>query len=364
MKTILINARFLTRNITGVENYGRELTCELIKLKQFRYILAVPAGRLIEPLPDARIIQSKFFLKGHLWEQIILPYLCKKYRADLLFNPCNTGPVLVKKQVVTIHDAAVFAHPENFSKRFTLVYRYLLPLLGKVCQRVITDSDFSRKELIKYGIADQNKIIAVYNGVSFKNDAINDSSDVLTSHELKKNQYVLFVGSLDPRKNLLGLINAWAIIQAQNILPGVKLCVIGSVNKSFSMINFDKDRIKNVVFTNRVSSRQLSSLYRGAGVFVYPSFYEGFGHPPLEAMALGCPVVVSSTASLPEVCLDAAYYIDPYCIDTIVDGIRRLFTEDNLRKSLMQKGFERVKAFSWEKCAQETLNVFNDVLNS
>jgi glycosyltransferase involved in cell wall biosynthesis len=177
----------------------------------------------------------------------------------------------------------------------------------------------------------------------------------------KTENFILCVSSLEPRKNILNLILALKKLR----LPDMKLILVGSRSKVFSS-NELKDLLysqKNIFLTGYISDDKLIRLYRKAKLFVYPTFYEGFGLPPLEAMSCGCPVVVSNVASLPEVCGNAAYYVDPYNIESIAEGIHRVLTNDTLRESLRERGLERARLFSWEESAKKHIEVFEEVLH-
>ncbi len=355
-KVILINGRFLTQPITGVQRYAREIAYALIKLKekQYKFIIAVPNSKILGPPSDIEIFYDNSSLKGVIWQQIRLPVLMKKLRADLLWSPCNIGPVFIRNHVVTIHDASVFAGPHWFSQRFRMYYRLTLPILGRMAKRVITDSNFSREELIKYRVTFAEKISVITAGVN------PEFTPVET--KILDFPYILTVGSRDPRKNIWRFVNAWQQLPV-DIKGNRKLVVAGKGAKSFSAEIFTETPA-DVYFIGYVDDKDLPALYSGADIFVFPSLYEGFGLPPLEAMACGCPVVVSNVASLPEVCGDAAYYVDPYNVKSIAEGMQKVLTDDTLRQSLIQKGIERAKLFSWEKSAKEHIKVFEEVLNS
>lgn len=357
MKNVLINGRFLSKPIGGVQRYAREIVKALSQIKQteYNFVLITHRGELVDPPANIDVVQDDSFLTGHLWEQIRLPYLARKQEADILWSPCNVGPVFTKRHIVTIHDTSVFAGPEWFSKKFSWVYRFLLPILGQRTERVITDSQFSKTELMKYGIVSEEKIRVVPGGVSQSFFSLNGIS-------IKKNTfpYVLAMGSGDPRKNISLLIKAWIGI-SPSIKQGRKLIIYGGGGNVFSkeMVNSIPS---DVQFIGYVNDNDLPILYKGAYAFFYPSLYEGFGLPPLEAMACGCPVVASNVASLPEVCGDAAYYVDPYNVDSIAEGICKVLIDKNLRHSLVNKGTKKAKLFSWEKAAKEILIVFDEIV--
>lgn len=355
-KTILINGRFILQPTTGVQRYAYEVisAMERIEKKHFKLIVAVPAWNGFRKPADFNVISDNSFLPPLLWQQIRLPVLMKKFKADLLWSPCNIGPIINKKHVISMHDASVFAGREWFSPSFRMYYKTAFPLLGRAAVKTITVSNFSKEELIKYGITEKHKITVLPEGVN---------PDKFTQGKSKKLNfsYILTVSSRDPRKNLTRLIEAWRHLPL-SIKKQRKLIVVGKHMNSFADEKIN-DTLDDVRFTGYVSDDFLVSLYSGADLFVYPSLYEGFGLPPLEAMACGCPVVTSSAASIPEVCGDAAFYVDPYSIESMTEGLCKLLTDETLRQRLIKKGLERAQVFSWERSAMEHIKVFEDVLS-
>lgn len=354
-KLILINGRFMSQPVTGVQRYAREVIAALVKSgeAQFEFIIAMPDSNSFEPIPDIEISHDNSSLPTAIWQQVRLPLLMKKLRADLLWSPCNIGPVFAENHVITMHDAATFAGPEWFSLPFRMYYRLIFPLLGQRSVRVLTSSLFAKEELVRYGISDAEKIRVIPGGVS--------SQFTYTNLKILNFPYILTLGSRDPRKNTARLIESWNKLPV-NVKKNRKLIIAGRETRSFSSEGFGKIP-DDVQFAGYVADNNLPALYSGADAFVFPSLYEGFGFTPLEAMACGCPVISSDTASLPEVCGDAAFYINPYSIESITGGIIKVLTDETLRQSLYKKGLERVKLFSWEKAAKEHIRIFEEVLN-
>jgi glycosyltransferase involved in cell wall biosynthesis len=222
-----------------------------------------------------------------------------------------------------------------------MYYSFVVPRIARNAKKIITISENSRNDIkSRLGIRHE-KIEVIYCSVS---DAFREANTITIKPAEEK--YILAVSSLDPRKNFVNLIKAF--IQAG--LPNVKLVIVGSANKVFADQGI-KPLIQNndkIIFTGYISDKELIGLYSNALLFLYPSLYEGFGIPPLEAMACGCPTIVSDIASLPEVCGDASYYIDPTNVDSIAQGIVTLVRDEKLRKEFTDKGYERVALFSWE----------------
>jgi glycosyltransferase involved in cell wall biosynthesis len=364
---VLINGLFLTETLRGVQRYATEMVRALSRLKhRYRILMLAPRGRLLRTLPD--VMQDTFPLTGALWEQFRLPLLAKRLKASLLYCPCNRAP-LVKSNIpliMTIHDAAVFSGPEWFTKSFQLLYHNYFPRVGKISNKVITCSNFAKNDLLKYGIAFEEKIRVIYEGSDHMNGNSmfkKKSSDLpLKNLPLNGKHYVLNLGSRDPRKNVKLLCDAWKTIP-EEVKQGRILAIAGG--KFFN--NFADEKISgvpdDVIFLGYISEEQLSPLYNNADSFVFPSLYEGFGLPPLEAMACGTPVLASHSASLPEVCGGAALYCDPYNIDEVTNKLIQMLTDKSLREDLRQKGLERARSFTWGKAAQQLITIFEEVID-
>jgi glycosyltransferase involved in cell wall biosynthesis len=362
MKRIVINGRFLTQRITGVQRFALELVKVLDKLLEiddirlrFELVIMTPQNIINDiNLKNIKVIPVGK-LKGHLWEQFELPFYS---RHGFLVNLCNTGPLLKRKQIVTIHDAAVYSRPEGFTKAFIYWYKLLFKILSLIAYRIVTVSQFSKKELLHYLRTKPNRIRVVSEGWEHIQEKHSDLN-VFQKHNISPKKYILAVSSLNPNKNFQGIVKA---IECLGDI-GTDIVIAGGTNpKIFSSSN---DSLPNSVkYIGYVTDEELKALYEGAIGFIYPSFYEGFGLPPLEAMACGCPVIVSNIASLPEVCGDAALYVDPYNPKDIATKIRILLSDDNLREELSRKGLERAKLFSWEKCAKEIIKIIEEVIDS
>ena len=352
---IVINSRFLTQQLTGVQRFALEISRQLKKSGRDMKFIAPPK---IFHKSGAEELDAVSYGKftGHFWEQLDLPRYLRKARHPLLVNLANTAPLFYKNQIITIHDLAFLRNPSWFSKTFYCFYRFLLPAIAENSLKIITVSEFSKKEIMRLLNIPGEKIKVVRNAVS---ESFPDSAEHASRY--CDEEYLLAVSSMDPRKNIKNLLASFNRLN----LKDMKLIVAGPENKIFASGKSGKPTTAehNVAFTGYTSDKELAVLYRNAKMFVYPSLYEGFGLPPLEAMACGCPVVVSNVASLPEVCGDAAYYVDPYDVESIADGMYRVLTDDDLRQNLIKKGFERVKLFSWEKSAKEHIRVFDEVLN-
>lgn len=280
---------------------------------------------------------------------------------SLFWSPHYNIPIFYSgKLLVTVHDVFHIAMPEYIDGLHRRLYaRGMFVALKHKANKIICDSQFTSNELMRLTGIDSSKIRVIYPGV----DAMWFSIQKKARPHLKP--YLLFVGNVKPHKNLVRLVEAYEILMEK--IPH-DLVIVG---KKEGFITEDKvvqeKALKlnhRIHFTGYVTDNLLRQYFMHADTLVLPSLYEGFGLPALEAMACGCPVVASNAASLPEVCGDAAYYVAPDNIESITDGIYKVITDETLRKSLSEKGFERAKLFNWEKSAKEHLKVFEDVLNS
>lgn len=353
---IYINGRFLTQPITGVQRYAIELVKALDKLlaeeqspKLGRWILAAPQNTIHE-LPLKKIKMEKFgLLTGHAWEQTELPLYVK---GALLLNLCNTGPLAKKNQAVVMHDAAVYAYPAGFSPAFRLWYKLLFKVLGARAKRIITVSEFSKAQLRHYCGIQLDKIHVIYSGIDHMSGEGKEKreSETLGKHGLCGRTYVFAVSSINPNKNFK------AVVDAAALMPNETFVIAGGTNPKV----FSRERLsmpENVKYIGYITDEELIDLYQHAACFVYPSLYEGFGFPPLEAMACGCPVLVSNVASLPEICGDAAIYCDPYKSSDIARKIKRLLEDERLRNKINQKRLKILNRFSWKDCAKNLYEI-------
>ncbi|MDD2307881.1 MAG: glycosyltransferase family 1 protein, partial [Prolixibacteraceae bacterium] len=326
---IFINGRFLTQTITGVQRYALELISSIDTLlnestnntRSISYTLLVPHNA--NHLPDLKNISIKKVgrLSGHLWEQFELPFFS---RSGLLVGFCNTGPLLKLNQIVSICDASIFACPSGYSKAFRMWHQNVLPILGRNSKQIITISQFSKNELIKYCGFVSNKISLTLLGVSDFSSLEQDKT-ILDKYGLNSIPYVLAVSSMNPNKNFASLVKAVECLGEVNF----KVVIAGGTNSN--VFGGRTDQLPSfVTLVGYVSDAELHALYSNATCFVFPSIYEGFGLPPLEAMACSCPVIVSTAASLPEVCGDAALYCDPYSPADIAEKINRLIDDSAL----------------------------------
>lgn len=287
-------------------------------------------------------------LQGQLWEQLDLP---RHTGNDLLLNLCNTAPIAARNMLATIYDASVYAVPEAYSLPFRTWYRALIPAIGRRSRRIVTPSQFSRLELQRHArIASDN--ITVIPGSGEHIIASPADERIVQRLGLRPRGYVLAVSSYSKHKNVAGVAKAAKLFSRRDF----EVVLAGGGNpRVFSGGATARD--SHVRSAGYVSDAELRALYQNAACFVYPSFYEGFGLPPLEAMTCGCPVVVSRAASLPEVCGEAAMYCDPSDPADIARAMGEVVRDPSLQEDLRRRSIERARSFSWKAAARSMLNL-------
>lgn len=357
----------LNGNLTGVGYYTYHIIKSLIENdKKNQYFLINWKKTSLSPLVPSIIVKNPFkkILATYGW-YLTLPFQLRNHKLDFIFNPSSVPTFFKFKQkyIITIHDLSpiIFTKTHKFGKN--LIYRYLLPKTLKEAYGIIADSNNTKEDIIKYFGLPAGKIKVVYPGVDKKYKLI-DKKIILEKIKNRyklPNKFILNVGTLEPRKNIESLLRVFSKIK-KNL--NYYLVIVGikgwKYKKIFSLIN--KLKIKNkVIFTGYIKETDLPAIYNLASLFVYPSLYEGFGLPPLEAMACGCPTVISNVSSLPEVCGEAAYYINPYTINSISKGIEKALGDKNLRKKMIEDGLKQAKKFNWGKTSREILKIYEQL---
>jgi glycosyltransferase involved in cell wall biosynthesis len=350
MKEIFINGRYLTQPVTGVQRVATEVVSSLDRLLEAGTIGSGPGVTLLAPKGDAappklsqiRFVQGGTF-SGHPWEQFDLPRLA---RGGVLFNPCGPSPLFHSCQITMLHDASVFRAPQSYSFAYRTWTRLLYRNAGLRARSILTVSNYSKGQLLEYCKAlSSDRIQVVYPG---SDHAFRCEADNGILHDLFGNaprDYVLCVGSQQANKNIkiVASISGWLRER------GISTVVIGgSIKAVFRGEEIDKEK---VIKTGFVSDARLRALYENARCFIFPSFDEGFGLPPLEAMRCGCPVVASSSASMPEVCGDGAFYFDPRDAESLKSALDAVLSNPKLAHKLRASGAVQAAKYTWDECA-------------
>ncbi|MCW1238819.1 glycosyltransferase family 4 protein [Bacillus pretiosus] len=358
MRKIYINGRFLTQKTTGVQRVAEEIVKEIDNLledkelsKEFNFIILTPKN-VIKNIKLKRIqVQQVGLLKGHLWEQLELPIYS---RGDILINFCNTGPLFKREQVVFIHDAAIYSKPDGFSKKFVAWYKMVYKLVSKFSRGIITVSNFSKEELISNLPDVASKIRVIKIGVDHI-EKVEKDEGILKKFNLEKDNFMLAVGSLHPNKNFKAILSA--LDHMQNFAGQV--VIAGGIDKK--VVSEETSGFGgNITYVGYVTDEELCGLYSNAKVFIFPSIYEGFGLPPIEAMRLGCPVIASKVASIPEVCKDGAVYFNPIEPSELVEKIKLFYNNQIDKNELTTKALEIAKDYTWKKTAVELIDTLRE----
>jgi glycosyltransferase involved in cell wall biosynthesis len=364
-----IDAHTIGNQLTGNEVYITNLIRNLAKIdNKNRYTLyftksnALNRNFINQPNFQLKLIKPNYPL---LRIPLIFPMELWRNYIDLLHVQYIAPPICPCKFVVTIHDTSYEFYPQFFkaTERFRLAW--IMPYMAKKAVKIFTVSENSKKDIINLYKVDPEKVVVTCDAVNENFKPIRQGmllEKIKNKYKLSHN-FILYVGNLQPRKNLSGLIKAYCRLKKdQNIKH--KLVIVGQKAWLYSDIfNIAKDLMieDEIIFTGYVQDEDLLLLYNAADVFVYPSFYEGFGLPVLEAMACGTPVITSNTSSFPEVVGDAGLMVNPYEINEIAKAIYDVIVNSELKKKLSKKGLQRAKLFSWEDTARKTLKIYEEV---
>lgn len=347
---IVVNARFLTQKLTGVQRFAIELSTRLKMILGDDVAFLSPKDVIHKDVAfklDSKVIGSH---NGHLWEQWDLPNYLRKVGSPLLLCFGNTAPILYKNKIDTLHDITFIRYPNTFSRKFLLFYKSMIPLILRTSKHLFTVSEFSKTEIAFYYHIGPQKISVIYN-------AVNPIFRPMKDDKLSDEKYIIAVSSLKENKNFVTAYRAYVL--ARQRVSGLNFYIVGDVHsdsfkKQDSFIN-ELKADKDVRILGRISDDDLIRYYSNAQAFVFPSFYEGFGIPVLEAQACECPVVAASSSSLPEVLGSSALLCDPNKPEDFADSICRIMEDEALRKRLIEAGHENVKRFSWKKSAEKII---------
>ena len=354
----------LDRQTSGIGRYTIELSSALTD--QGVFVHPLWAGACL-PGAEGETLPGAYLLPGLLtFGQAEIAWLARRRRLDVVHDPTGALPLLLTgaARVVTIHDAIPYVYPQTSTRLDWLIYHVWLPLALRRVDAVITDSEQSRKDIITYLPVSPERVVPVSLAADrrFRPMETSEVEPILRTYDVQS-PYILYVGALESRKNLPRLLEAYALLRQWS--PQWRLVIVGARKWKFSPIFDAVQRLgleTHVTFTGYVEDEHLPALYAGADLFAFPSLYEGFGLPVLEAMACGTPVVTSNASSLPEVAGDAAILVDPHDVEQIVNAMRLVLTQPALAAALRAKGLARAAQFSWERTARETIAVYERVL--
>lgn len=365
-----IDARAI--HLQGIGRYIRELIRHLARVDtRNQYIIYFPT---VEHMDENKIDNPNFqcvlvpYQIYTVKEQLYLPYFLYKDKLDLFHSTTSLAIPLLRtcRHVITLHDLLLKIHPEFLPSKLSWVYFQITNWWAiKFADKIITISDFTSKELSALYPKSRHKITTIHNGVSAEFQVIKDK-EVLENVKKKygiTKDYILYVGTYKENKNLPTLVKAYAQLP-HHMRHSYYLVIVGKQSTRYPEVPALIKQLgieSTVICINHVREEDLPVFYSGATVFVFPSIYEGFGLPIIEAMACGAPVVASNQASIPEIATDAAILTDPLNVKGMSGAVYDVLSNPQLRKMLVEKGLERAKSFSWEKTARETMQLYCDV---
>ncbi|GMR04382.1 MAG: glycosyltransferase family 1 protein [Thermodesulfobacteriota bacterium] len=365
---IAIDARMLT--YTGIGRYTQNLIINLAKIdKKNNYNILINN----DCTPPALNGNVRFHRSGYnipvysLREQSLLPIKLGGLKPDVIHYPSFNMPFLSpsKPTVTTLHDLIYFLFPGACPNRAAYLYaKVMIGFAARNAGKIITVSNYSKDEIVKHLKIDPGKVVVIHNGVSgiYRPEESEEKLKGLLGKYNIDASYILYVGNHQERKNLLGLIRAYSLLRLKK---DFLLVIAGKTDarkeKTYRAVE-ELGLGQRVRFIGEVPEEELPVLYSAASLFVFPSFYEGFGLPPLEAMACGTPVVTSNATSLPEVVGEAALKVEPGDATALSSAMESILSSRDLSAELHEKGFERAALFNWEDTAKKTLDVYNEVL--
>ncbi len=368
-----IDARLL-HSTTGIGRYTRSLFTEYTQREYLQHdhltlFADAPLFPESQDLPDNVTVVISRCQRRIFWTNWCLPPLLHHQKIDVYHGVCNFELPIRKvcRYVVTIHDLVPHFFPELVPKKHLLFFRLFMKRVAHTADVIITDSDHSKHDIIQYLKVPDEKIRVIYLGYQQQYHRIQEQyriSEILARYRIRQ-PYLLFVGVIEPKKNLERLVEAYALLQKDAAIPQETQLVIAGGEGWCSERLYQKVRDfeldQHIVFPGYIPDEHLPALYSGAEVFVFPSIYEGFGLPVLEAMSCGVPVVTSQVSSLPEIVGKAGLLIDPHQPETIASGILNVLSDRQLQEQMRDNGYRQAQKFSWERTAQETYQVYREI---
>ena len=366
---IAINTLATKRQLYGVGHYIKNLISSLSNIddanEYFLFVSSENRCHFKDLKSNFRLVQAPSDRAMRLiWEQSVLPWTLKQKRVDVFHGPTFIAP-LVKTcpQIVTIHDMTFHLTPKRHELHKRIYFGKMIPTMIQRSDLVIAISQSTKNDLLRFVKTREDKICVIHHGVEPRFQPVRDEEQlakVRQKYDLPR-EFILFVGLIEPRKNLKALVDAYV---SDSLPREFDLVLAGNLGWNYSGL---RDKIAQSGAQNQIrmpgyiADADLPALYSMAATFVYPSLYEGFGLPVLEAMACGAPVITSSVSAMPEVAGDAAILVDPNCVRALADAMQSALKDCRLRHSLSKRGRERAQLFTWEQTARKTLEAYSKV---
>jgi glycosyltransferase involved in cell wall biosynthesis len=338
---IAVNGRYLLKKrISGVERYAHEV------INRIGDVLSL---ELLKP-------EKRSTSYEHFWEQCLLPLSLKE--RPLLFNPCNLAPAFYSRNIVVLHDVIPLVYPKFYSFGFRSYYRLLLPMIARKAVHILTVSKFSKQEIIRFLGIPEKKISVVYSGV---NERFHPNQPLSPKYRFDR-PYILYTGSLEPRKDVGTLVRAFMLAQQNGQLKDHCLVIAGNPHPNFSQLDFSLESTKDIRFLGYVDDEDLPGLYANAKLFVYPALYEGFGLPVLEAMASGTIPLVCDSSSLVEIVRTKDLRFAPGDYKMLAQKICDLIADRSAHQQLRQDCLQFARQFPWSETARNTVKILAGIV--
>lgn len=371
---IAFDGRTISGNKTGVGVYTDNLLKGLAAIDKGNtynvFVLDMPSYASPQNFRFIKTnVSHKSHPRGELWESVFLPYFFIKEDIDVFHSPTFHLPLFTGrvKKIVTMHDLITLKFPQTYPQSFASYARWMMKMAVRVADAIIVPSKSTREDVLKIFSAEESKIYVIPEAVKEGLHPVDDEtylSGIKGRYNLP-DDFILFVSTIEPRKNLECLIRAYFEIRKGGIRHKLVICGGKGWLKEYEKIIKIITELcmeEDIFFTGYVPDEDMAGIYSLAALFVYPSFYEGFGLPPLEAMACGCPVIASNASSIPEVVGEAGILIDPSDIQGLSYAICRVLGNEDIKIHMKMAGIERACQFSWTKVAADTLEVYKGVL--
>lgn len=358
---------------TGIGTYTYELINSINKIDASNeYLIFFPdtSSSEIKFNPNITLRNITVDKKNNFWEEVNIPNILKNDEIELYHVPQNGVGLPMDKKcrfVITLHDVIPYKMPETVSDRYLRIFNEELPKIVPLCDGIITVSNFSKDDIANTFNFPRDKIYVTYlSAEDIYRPMYKKACKVIIAEKYGiEDDYILYVGGFSPRKNIKGLIEAFSKFKAHVKMP-IKLVIAGQKGlsyKDYMELVISLELTSEVIFPGFINIDDMPYLYNSAEFLVYPSFYEGFGLPPLEAMACGVPVITSNVTSMPEIFNESSLMINPYDVDELSFNILRCFEDNSLRNKLAASGFELCKKLTWKNTALSTINSYKSILN-
>jgi glycosyltransferase involved in cell wall biosynthesis len=349
---------------TGTEYYSQEIIKNIVKMPTeniFRLYSKTP----LDYLKKAANLEFKVMPFPKLWSQFRLSFEMLQNSPEVLFVPAHTIPIIHPKKIVTtLHDVGFRYFPELYTPLERIYHNWSMGFAVKHATKIIAISEATKKDLIKFYGADEKKITVIYHG--YDKEKFVPKKGEAPEPIKKLGDYIYFIGRLEAKKNIKTLIKAYGILRQDEQITA-KLVLAGRPGYLYEEIKEHIDELpeqfqKDIIEPGYIPDEIMADYLKYAKVFAFPSKFEGFGMPLVEAMACGVPVVAANCTSIPEICADAALLHKVEDEKELADQLKKVLTDEKLRNDLIHKGFERIKIFDWEKSAEKTLEVINEAV--